>query len=234
VLRICGPPTRSTRLRLRQQHRRQRPHTEANPGAARERRSLFFYREQQRSPILNLVLGFAPFVLFALLARLSLDLALWLSFATAFAIGIHGFLSTRVLKVLDLCSIVIFGLLALFRGFLVPELGVSAIRLVIDISLFVVAVASLVARRPFTLQYALGEVPADVFASPSFVRANYLITLVWMAAFAVMGTADGAATFDPSVPLTDAVAAGLLTLAGALAFTWRYPDHVSRRIQGSR
>jgi hypothetical protein len=87
---------------------------------------------------------------------------------------------------------------------------------------------------PFTLQYAQGEVPPDVFASPSFVRANYLITLVWMVAFAVMAAADGAATFDPSVPVTAAVAAGLLTLAGALAFTWRYPDHISRRIQGSR
>jgi hypothetical protein len=174
-----------------------------------------------------------PFVLFAVLARLSLDLALWLSFATAFGIGIHGFLSTRVLKVLDLGSVVVFGLLALFRDFLVPGLDVAPIRLVIDISLLGVAVASLVARQPFTLQYARGEVPPEVFASPSFVRANYLITLVWMVAFGVMGAADGAATFDPAVPLTGAVAAGLLTLACALAFTWRYPDHVARRILGS-
>jgi tryptophan-rich sensory protein len=137
-------------------------------------------------------------------------------------------------KLLDIGSVVIFGLLALFSGFIVPGLGVSAIRLVIDISLFTVAAASLVARQPFTLQYAQGEVPPDVFASPSFLRANYLITLVWMVAFAVMGAADGAATFDPSVPLTGAVAAGLVTLACALTFTWRYPDYIARRLRDGR
>ena len=168
-------------------------------------------------------------MLFALLTRLSVDLALWLAFATAFAIGISGFLKHRVLRVLDAGGAAIFGFLALFGDFVEPGLPVSAIRLIIDISLFAIALASLVARQPFTLQYARGEVTPDLLVRPSFVRANYLITFVWLVAFAVMAAADGAATFDPGVPVTGAVAAGLLALAVALAFTWRYPARVRRR-----
>jgi hypothetical protein len=183
---------------------------------------------------LNLLLGFAPFVLFALLTRLAVDPALWLSFATAFAICIYDFLETRVLRTLDVGSTVIFGVLALFRGFLVPGMDGSPTRLIIDISLFGIALASLVARQPFTLQYARDEVPPEVFESPAFVRANYIITLVWLAAFATMACADGAATFDPSVPVTGAVAAGLLALFAALTFTWQYPHRVSRKISTRR
>jgi hypothetical protein len=104
-----------------------------------------------------------------------------------------------------------FGFLALFCGFVEPELGASAIRLIIDIGLFGIALASLAARQPFTLQYAREEVSPEIWASSAFVRANYVITLVWMSAFAIMSVADGAATFDPSFSVTEAVGA------------WRYP-----------
>jgi hypothetical protein len=49
-----------------------------------------------------------------------------------------------------------------------------------------------------------------------------------MTAFAVMAVADGAATFDPKVTITEAVGTGLLALAGAFAFTWRYPAQLHR------
>jgi hypothetical protein len=183
---------------------------------------------------LNLLVGFAPFVLFALLTRLSVDLALWLAFAAAFAIGISGFLKHRVLRALDAGSVAVFGFLALYYGFVEPGLQVSAVRLIIDISLFAIALASLVARQPFTLQYARGDVSPEVLARASFVRANYLITLVWLLAFAIMAGADGAATFVPAVPVTGAVAAGLLALAVALTFTWRYPARGRRRLSRQR
>jgi hypothetical protein len=166
--------------------------------------------------------------LFAVLARLSVNLALWLAFASAFAVGMRGFLKHRVLRVFDAGSAAVFGFLALLSGFIEPGLQVSAIRFIIDVSLFAIALASLVARQPFTLQYARGEVASHVLTRPSFVRANYLITLVWLVAFAVMAGADGAATFDPAVPITGAVATGLLALSAALAFTWRYPARVDR------
>jgi hypothetical protein len=179
---------------------------------------------------MSLVLGFAPFILFAILMRLSVDLALWISLAVAFTIGIRAFLHTRVLKTLDVASVAIFGILALYKGFFAPALPGPAVRLIVDASLFAVALASLVAQQPFTLQYAREEVDHVFWDDPVFVRANYVIAIVWALAFLVMAIADGAATFDPSIPLTGAVAAGLAALIGALAFTWRYPAYVQRRI----
>jgi hypothetical protein len=172
---------------------------------------------------MSLFLGFAPFIVFAILMRLSVDLALWIALGLAFTIGIRGFLRTRVLRILDVGSTAIFAFLAIFCGFVEPEMQASAIRLILDIALFGIALASLAARQPFTLQYARDEVVPETWSSSAFVRANYVITLVWMTAFAVMSVADAAATFNPKFSVSEAAGAGLLVLGAAFAFTWRYP-----------
>jgi len=191
-------------------------------------------RKGKLSPSYDLLLGFIPFVLFSVLTRLSLDLALWAAFAAGFALGLRGFLETRALRMLDAGSAAVFGFLALFGGFVAPSLDTAAIRLIVDASLLAIAIASLVARDPLTLQYAKGALEDDIRRSSRFVRANYLVTAVWAAAFALMALADGAATFDPRVPLTGAVAAGVVSLAGALLFTWRYPLRAMARVQRRR
>ncbi|HWC62905.1 MAG TPA: hypothetical protein VG501_04730, partial [Rhizomicrobium sp.] len=67
---------------------------------------------------MNLVLGFGPFIVFALLSRLSPDLALWAAFAAAFVITIRDFAERPSLRLLDSASLALFGGLALWRGFL--------------------------------------------------------------------------------------------------------------------
>ena len=47
---------------------------------------------------MNLVVGFAPFILFALLSRLSADLALWVAFAAAFVVTIRDFVESPSLQ----------------------------------------------------------------------------------------------------------------------------------------
>ena len=47
---------------------------------------------------MNLVIGFAPFILFALLSRLSADLALWVAFAAAFVVTIRDFVESPSLQ----------------------------------------------------------------------------------------------------------------------------------------
>jgi len=110
----------------------------------------------------NLFLGYAPFIIFAVLTRLSVYLALWIALGVAFTIGIRGFLRTREVRILDVGNITMFGLLALYCGFLATGLEASAIRLVVDIALMGISLASLAARQPLTLQYARDEVdPAE-------------------------------------------------------------------------
>src|SRR5580658_3732770 len=103
---------------------------------------------------MTLILGFAPFILFALLSRLSADLALWVAFAAAFVVTIRDFVESPSLRLLDGASLTLFGLLALYRGFLAPELSLAAVRAIADVALLSVLAFSMARRRPFSLEYA--------------------------------------------------------------------------------
>ena len=81
---------------------------------------------------MNLVLGFMPFILFDVLVRLSVDVALWAAFAAAFALGMRSFLDTRVLKTLDGGNTALFGVLALYKGFIQPALADGSVLLAVD------------------------------------------------------------------------------------------------------
>ena len=172
---------------------------------------------------MGVLLGFTPFIVFALLTSVSVSLALWAAFAAAFVITMRDFVQSPTLRVLDAGSMALFGLLWLYDGFIQPGLSIQAVRLVVDGGLFAIAIASILIRTPFTLQYAKDEAPEELWTSPGFIRANYVITGVWAAAFAVMSAADASATFHRMLPLSLDVAAGLATMAGAIVFTVRYP-----------
>src|SRR6185503_18668555 len=105
---------------------------------------------------MNLVVGFAPFILFAFLARLSADLALWIAFAAAFVVTIRDFVESPSLRLLDIGNLVLFGSLALIRGFLAPALFASepVVRAAAELFLFLLLAASLLRKRPFSLEYA--------------------------------------------------------------------------------
>ncbi|HEV2653218.1 MAG TPA: hypothetical protein VGU69_18285 [Rhizomicrobium sp.] len=171
---------------------------------------------------MNLVLGFVPFILFAVLMGLSVDLALWVAFAAAFTLGIRSFLDTRVLKTLDAGSTALFGSLALFKGFVAPSLPLGIVLLAVDGGLLAVMLISLVLHEPFTLQYAREQATPELWQEPDFLRTNYVVTGVWVLALALMTAIDAAAIFTGRISLTVAVGAGLVALAGALTFSARY------------
>jgi hypothetical protein len=179
-----------------------------------------------RSRSMGMLLGFAPFIIFALLTSISVDLALWAALAAAFAITIRDFAHTRLLRWLDVGSTVLFGLLAIYAGFIQPSLSIQAVRLVVDGGLLMIAFSSMVAGNPFTLDYAREQAPQEMRTAPLFVHMGYIITGVWTIAFAAMTAADAAATFNKRFPLTLDIAAGLAALTLAVAFTARYPVHV--------
>jgi hypothetical protein len=180
---------------------------------------------------MGILLGFAPFILFALLTNISVSLALWVAFAAAFAIGIRDFAHTRILRVLDVGSTILFGLLALYAGFIQPSLSVQAVRLVVDCGLLLIAATSMAIRNPFTLQYAREQTPQEFWNTPVFIRTNYIITAVWTLAFLVTTAADATATFNKKFPVSLDIGVGLAALALAVIFTARYPVLVRARVQ---
>jgi hypothetical protein len=182
---------------------------------------------------MGILLGFVPFILFALLTNISDSLALWVAFASAFAIGIRDFAHTKILRVLDVGSIILFGLLALYAGFVQPSLSLQAVRLVIDCGLLSIALVSMAIRNPFTLQYAREQTPQEFWDTPVFVRTNYIITMVWALSFLVTTAADATATFNKKFPLSLDIGIGLAALALAVVFTARYPVYVRAHVQRS-
>ena len=181
---------------------------------------------------MNLVAGFAPFILFTILSRLSVDLALWMAFATAFVVTIRDFVESPSLRLLDAGSLILFALLALGRGFLDPGLSLASVRFIAALMLFLLLALPLALKRPFSVDYARLDPREAGWPPDLFLRVNYLVSGAWTAAFAAMAIADGAVTFDAGLPLYASVAISLVALASAITFTLRYPALAANRLNG--
>lgn len=181
---------------------------------------------------MNLVIGFAPFILFTLLSRLSADLALWVAFAAAFVVTIRDFVESPSLRLLDAGSFVLFAILALGRGFLDPNLSLAAARFIAEIALALLLGLSLAVKRPFSIDYARLDPREAGWPPHLFLKVNYLVSGAWTAAFLAMAAADGAVAFDPRLPLYASIAVSVLALALAITFTLRYPALAAKRLNG--
>jgi len=171
---------------------------------------------------MTLILGFAPFILFSILSRLSADLALWTGFAVAFVVTIRDFVERPVLRLLDGASLGLFAFLALGRGFVAPELPLAAVRTILDAGLTLAIAFSLLRHQPFSMEYASGETQGRVWPLPAFLRVNYVISTTWLMAFVAMTLADAAVTFVP-LPLYVGVGVSVVALGLAATLTLRYP-----------
>lgn len=96
----------------------------------------------------------------------------------------------------------------------------------------VVAVLSLLAGHPFTLDFAGDEITPEIAASELYRKIHNTITAVWAACFAAIAAAGFIATASdrPSIATT-ATVVGLII---AIVFTKRYPDRAVAHAMGDR
>lgn len=181
---------------------------------------------------MNLVVGFAPFILFTLLSRLSADLALWIAFAAAFVVTIRDFVESPSLRLLDVGSLALFALLALVRGFLDPNLSLAGVRFIAALGLLLMLAIPLAFKKPFSVDYARLDPKEAGWRPELFLRVNYRVSSVWVGALALMALADGAVTFNSNLPLYASIAVSVLALAFAITFTLRYPALAAKRAAG--
>lgn len=181
---------------------------------------------------MNLVIGFAPFILFSVFSRLSADLALWLAFAAAFVVTIRDFVESPSLRLLDAGSFALFALLALVRGFLDPNLSLVTVRFIAEAFLFLLLGLPLLWKKPFSIEYARLDPREAGWPPQLFLKVNYFVSGAWTAAFLTMAAADGAVAFDPELPLYASIAISMVALALAVTFTLRYPALVAKRLNG--
>ena len=180
---------------------------------------------------MSILLGLTPFIVFFVLMRLVHPLAgLSAAFAVSLLLGFRQWRRGESVKVLEVGSLALFGVLVLYTLIAAPNWTVATVRLAVDGGLFVIALVSLVIGQPFTLQYARESVPQEFWTAPVFITTNLRITAAWAAAFAVMTAADAAAQYVDAIPLWIDVAATIAAFAGAVWFTRWYPAVVRRRV----
>jgi intracellular septation protein A len=184
---------------------------------------------------MNILLSFGPFILFAVLMRFGDVL-----FALIAAAALSALLILRErrrgksVKILEAGTVLLFGGLTVFTAFTHYDWTILEGRLAVDLGLLVMVLGSIIARRPFTLQFAREEVPKEYWANPQFIATNYRISAAWALAFLVLVLADIVMAFYPAIPLWIGIAVTILALACAIWFTRWYPQRVRRRFAANQ
>ncbi|MGV7212000.1 hypothetical protein [Bradyrhizobium sp. UFLA05-112] len=131
----------------------------------------------------------------------------------------------RSVKILAAGSAILFAGIGIYLALLNPWLSTLAVKLSVDAGIFVISLGSMLARHPFTLQYALEEVPAETAAMPGFLRANYIITAAWTAAALLMMASNVVLLYVPGLPIWSGLAVAFAARNSAMYFTKWYPEY---------
>lgn len=183
---------------------------------------------------MNLLLGFAPFILFLILTRMiSLEVALVVNAIITLVILARDWQRAKSFKILDAGNALLFcGLVV--AVYLAPQAWtLPAARLVVDGGLLLIVLVSILIGRPFTLAYAREQVPQERWSDPRFIRANYIISGVWALAFLISFVANLVRFEDPSQPLWVNILAEAVSIGGAIWFTAWYPKRLRRQAQAA-
>lgn len=175
----------------------------------------------------KLLLSFAPWVAFLIIARDSLArveigllVALGLSVAMA-ALKLHrGIIMWVGLVFFTAATVAVIGFHDMWT---VRHLGVLA-----NGALALGAWATLLIGRPFTLEYARQHTDPAKWHDPLFIRVNVLLTAVWAMTFTV-NTALAWVLMKRLWPEWVCHTASYVALIAAAAFTSWYPAQVRRR-----
>jgi hypothetical protein len=131
----------------------------------------------------------------------------------------------RSVKILAAGSTVLFAGIGLYLVLCDPTFSPLGVKLSVDIGIFAISLGSLIARRPFTLQYAIESVPVETAAMPGFLTANYIITAAWTVAALLMMAANIVLLYFPGLPVWLGLAVAFAARNSAIYFTKWYPEY---------
>jgi hypothetical protein len=182
---------------------------------------------------MGIILAFAPFLIFVVVERLAgIPLGLVAAAIVSAVLLLRDAISPkRPVKVLEMGTLLLFGGLAAFALLTGAAWSIPGVRLGVDAGLLLIVLLSIGIRKPFTLQYAREQVSPKFWESPQFIRTNYVITVVWAAAFAIMVIADLVMLYVPNLPTYFSILVTVFAIWCAAKFTLMYPDRVKSQDQ---
>src|SRR5690348_4973369 len=135
----------------------------------------------------------------------------------------------RSLKILPAGTAIVFAAIIAWLHLIDPALSDKAVKVAVDGGILVISLGSLLARYPFTLQYALERVHPEIAAMPGFLRSNYIITGVWSASMLLILLANAAILYVPGLPIWLGLAVAFAARNSAVYFTRWYPARVRQK-----
>jgi hypothetical protein len=183
---------------------------------------------------MGILLAFAPFIAFAVIVKIwSGTMALFVGACVSAIPLARDLLGRRQVKILEAGTFLIFSGLALMASLTPVIWSAVETKWRVDAGLLCIVLISMMIRQPFTLQYASEEAPPEIWNNQAFIRANFIITMVWALAFAAMVAADVLMVYQPHLPSMISIAVTIAALLTAYKFTARYRQMGRRRQQVS-
>lgn len=168
----------------------------------------------------------APFAAFAAANLVaSAPVSLFAAAGVALATIVYDLSRGASLKILASGSAILFAGLGAYLTLVNSHWSLPSVQLAVDCGVLAIALVSIALRRPFTLQYARETVDAETSRLPGFMRANYIITWAWTAAFLLMVIANIVILYVPGLPLWTGLAIAVAARNSAVLFTKWYPKH---------
>jgi hypothetical protein len=168
----------------------------------------------------------APYGAFsALLLVTSATASLFASAAICLAVIALDVRRGLSIKILGVGSVITFAAIGLYIVLVDQHLGTASVRFAVDAGIFLVSLGSILAGRPFTLQYAREVVDAKTTQQPGFLRVNYVITWAWTIAALLMMVGNIATLYVPSLPLWSGLLIAFAARNSAAFFTKWYPNY---------
>ncbi|KGE00308.1 membrane protein [Achromobacter sp. RTa] len=178
---------------------------------------------------MNILLAFAPFIMFVIIERAVgvLEGLAAGAFVSAGLVLRDWISPERRVKLMETGTLLLFAGLTIYAPMVDGESWtISETRLRVDAGLLFLVLLTIVLRRPFTLEYAREKEPEYVWKSRRFVRMKYAVAIAWALAFAAMVATDALLVYRPQLPQAIAIAVTIAALAAAMKFTAWYPDRV--------
>jgi hypothetical protein len=178
---------------------------------------------------MTIFLILAPYAAYAFLMLVtSAAVSLFASAAICLAVIAFDMARGRSIKILGAGSVIVFTAVGLYVA-LVEPMSNSAVKLAVDIGIFLISLTSILIRRPFTLQYAREAVDAETAVLPGFIRANYIITWAWTGAALLMMIGNVAMIYVPGLPLWSSLLVAFAARNSAVYFTKWYPEYTKAK-----
>jgi hypothetical protein len=179
---------------------------------------------------MTIFLILAPYAAYAFLMLVtSAAVSLFASAAICLAVIAFDMARGHSIKILGAGSVIVFTAVGLYVALVEPDMANSAVKLAVDIGIFLISLTSILIRHPFTLQYAREAVDAGTARLPAFIRANYMITWAWTGSLLLMMIGNVAMIYVPGLPLWSSLLIAFAARNCAVYFTKWYPEYTKAK-----